>query len=180
MSIQRLVVLGAVILTGVLGSSGLAVQAQTSPPACPVALADTSDWVLSRNQDVGIELKHPADYREIHMDSRSDTSGVEMALWRNAVSTVEIHEPRGFWSGHRPNPSVAPCLLQMHSAVLRLHVERTVRTLWTGRDTVYFVAKGFFTPTGKPQMLVEIGAPDSTGLLEQMAILRTIRFLSER
>jgi hypothetical protein len=48
------------------------------------------------------------------------------------------------------------------------------------RDTVYFIAKGVFTPTGKPRMLVELGAPDSTGLLEQMALLRTIRFLQDR
>jgi hypothetical protein len=129
---------------------------------------------------VGIEIKHPADFREKHWESRSDTSGVALAFWRDAVSTVEFNEFQGFWAHQGPNPSVAPCLLQTRSAPLQLHLERTVRTLSTGRDTVYFVAKGIFTPAGKPRILVELAAPDSTELLEQMAMLRTIRFLHDR
>jgi hypothetical protein len=54
-----------------------------------------------------------------------------------------------------------------------------VSTLWDGRDTLYFAGKAIIAHTGKPSMLVDIGAPDSSGLLEQMAILRTIRFLHD-
>lgn len=172
--------LKALILTAFLGGGTLVAQDYAKPHECPVAPVDTSGWVLSRNDDVGIELKHPADYREIHFGSRSDTSGIAAAFWCSAASRIEFHEPRGFWSHHAPNRSVAPCLLRMRSAAVPLYIERTVTTQWNGRDTLYFVAKAVFTPPGKPQFLAEIGAPDSTGLLEQIMILRTIRFLTER
>jgi len=129
---------------------------------------------------VGIEIKHPADYPEKHWESRSDSSGIQLAFRRSAARRVEFNEFQGFWARRGPNPSVAPCLLRTRSAPLQLHIERTLTTLWTGRDTVYFVAKAVFRPAGRPRMLVELGAPDSTGLLEQMAMLRTIRFLRER
>jgi hypothetical protein len=146
---------------------------------CPVAQVDTSEWVLSRNQDVGIELKHPEDYREIRWGSRSDTSGAAVAYWRSAASTIDFHETSGLLPNRRPGQSVAPCLLHMRTAVLPLYIQRTVTTVWTGRDTVYFIAKGTFTLPGNRRILTEIGAPDSTGLLEQMAILRTIRFVHD-
>lgn len=174
--------LTSVAVVALLSGSRLGAQQQTEQTnarACPEVPADTSAWVTTTDRDVGIEIKHPADYREIHMGSRSDTAGLEMALWRHAVSRIEVHEPRGFWSNDKPNLSVAPCLVRMRSAILALHIERTLRRLWSGRDSVYFVAKGFLKPPGKPQMVVDLGAPDSTGLLEQMAILRTIRFVHD-
>jgi hypothetical protein len=164
--------------------SGNCVAAQgtatSSIRECPSAAVDTSAWLLTRDSAVGIEIKYPADYQEKHWESRSDSSGAQVAFWRDAVSTVEFNEFQGFWARRGPNPSVAPCLLRTRSAPLQLHLERTVRTLWTGRDTVYFVAKGVFRPAGRPRMLVELGAPDSTALLEQLAMLRTIRFLQDR
>ena len=42
----------------VLGVGGLAAQGQPKPPECPVAAIDTSAWVLTRDPDVGIEMKH--------------------------------------------------------------------------------------------------------------------------
>lgn len=178
MSLYR-TVLKTLMFGALLGGSTLIAQGEAKPRECPTALVDTSGWVRSSSQEVGIELKHPADYREIHWESRSDTSGVAVAFWRSAASRIDFHEPKGFWSNHRPNPSIAPCLLQMRSAAFPLHIERTVTTQWNGRDTVYFVAKGTFIPPGKPPILTEIGAPDSTALLEQLMILRTIRFIHD-
>ena len=172
------------VLLACAAVSGNCVAAQGTPTPsmreCPTAAADTSAWLLTRDSAVGIEIKHPTDYAEKHWESRSDSSGVQMAFWRDAVSRVEFNEFQGFWARRGPNPSVAPCLLRTRSAPLQLHLERTVRTLWTGRDTVYFVANGIFTPAGRPRMLVELGAPDSTALMEQLAMLRTIRFLQDR
>lgn len=163
--------------------SGIGVAQVPSKPKrreCPVVAVDTSAWVLTRDPAIGIEIKHPADYEAIHWGSRSDTSGVSIAFRRNAVSTININELQGFYSTRAPKASVQPCVLRMRSGVLALHVERTVSTRWDGRDTLYFASKAILTPTGKPRMLVDLGAPDSTALLEQMAILRTIRFLNGR
>ena len=170
------------LLACVVSGNGVAAQGTPTPSIreCPTGAVDTSAWLLTRDSAVGIEIKHPADYREKHWESRSDSSGVQVAFRRDAVSRVEFNEFQGFWARRGPNPSVAPCLLQTRSAPLQLHLERTVRTLWTGRDTVYFVAKGLFRPAGKPRILVELGAPDSTGLVEQLAMLRTMRFLRGR
>ena len=129
---------------------------------------------------MGIEISHPTDYREKHWESRSDPSGLALSFWRNAVSHIDFNEFRGSAAARGSKISGAPCLLRMRSGVMALHIERTVRTLWNGRDTLYFAGKAMFTPAGKPRMLVELGAPDSTGLLEQMAMLRTIRFLNDR
>jgi hypothetical protein len=179
MSMYRISLM-SVALACALVAKGVAAQGQPKPRDCPVGVVDTSAWMLTRDRGVGIEIKHPADYRAKHWESRSDTSGVTIAFWRNAASRIEFHELGGFWSTQGPKLSVPPCRLEMRSATLALHLERTVRTLWDGRDTLYFVAKGIFTPAGKPRVLVELGAPDSTGLLEQIAILRTIRFLKDR
>ena len=169
------------VLTCVVSGVGVAqVSAKPKPRECPVVAADTSAWVLTKDPDVGIEIKHPVDYRVKRWESRSDSSGVAIAFWRNAVSTIDINEFQGFYRRQGPPERVAPCVLRMRSGVLALHVERTARTLWDGRDTIYFATKAILTPTGKPRMLVDLGAPDSTALLEQMAILRTIRFLNDR
>jgi hypothetical protein len=174
--------LAGLMLASVLTVSGVASQGQPKPKPrrCPVVSVDTSAWMLARDPSVGIEIKHPADYREKHWESRSDSSGVALSLWRNAVSTIDFNEFHGFYTRRGPNPSVVPCRLAMRSGELALHVERSASTLPSGRDTLYYLAKGIFTPTGKPPMLFEINASDSTALLEQMAILRTIRFLNDR
>lgn len=169
--------LESLVFSCVLCVSGLAAQRQPKPPECPAAALDTSAWVLTKDPNIGIEIKHPADYREKHWESRSDTSGVTLAFWRNAVSTIDINEFQGFYSTRGPKESVPPCLLHTRSGDLSLHIENTTRRLWSGRDTLYIVGKAIIAPTGKPRMLLESGAPDSTGLLEQLMMLRTIRFL---
>jgi hypothetical protein len=169
------------VLTCVVTGAAVAqVPANARPRECPVVAADMSAWVTTKDPDVGIEIKHPADYEVKHWGSRSDSSGVSLAFRRNAVSTININELQGFYSTRGPKASVAPCVLRMRSGELALHVERTVSTRWDGRDTLYFASKAILTPAGKPRMLVDLGAPDSTSLLEQMAILRTIRFLNGR
>jgi len=161
----------------VLGVSGLAAQGQPKPPECPVAAIDTAAWVLTKDPAIGIEMKHPTDYREIHWTSRSDTSGVSLAFRRNAANTIDINEFQGFYSTRGPQPSVPPCLLRTRSGELALHVEPTYTINSDGSHSPYLIGKAIISPTGKPRMLVEIGAPDSTALFEQMMMLRTIEFL---
>lgn len=177
---MRTLSLAGFLLACVLNASGMPAQAQPTPHKCPTSQVDTSAWLLARDEGIGIEIKRPPDYREIHWGSRSDTSGAAWAFWRDASSRIEFNEFQGFYKTRGPNPTAPACRLEMRSGVLDLHIERTTSTLSSGRDTLYFLAKGIFRPLGKPPMLVEIGALDSTEFLEQFAALRTIRFLRDR
>ncbi len=148
---MRRISLKIALLAGVLSSIAIAQTPRTTTSRdCPTSSVDESSWVLARDSSTGIEMKHPADYREKRWESRSDTSGVTIAFWRNAVSRIEVNELQGFYRSRAPNASVAPCLIQTRSAPLQMHLERTTRKLWNGKDTVYFVGKGIVAPSGKP------------------------------
>lgn len=163
-----------------LGGRGVTAHGQATTPDCPIVRVDSSKWTLTRDSDIGIELKHPTDYEEKHWESRSDTLGADLGFIRSAGTTLEFHQMRGFWSTQGPNKSVAPCRLEMRSGVLTLYLERTYHVLSSGQHAPYFVGKGLFTPFGKPQTLAWAGALDSASLLEQLMILRTIRFLGRQ
>ena len=168
------------VLACILNALPVTAKGQSKPAECPAVRVDTSSWVAAVNEDVGIELKHPATYREKHWENRSDTVGIAFSFWRDAVHTIDFHEARGFWATRGPSQSAAQCLLTLRSAELRLRIERSLSTLPSGRDTVYFLAKAIFGSPGRPQMVVTVSAPDSTALLEELAILRTISFLRDR
>lgn len=160
------------------------VSAQSSPPPCPAARIDTSGWVSVRAEDVGIELSRPAEDEEKRWESRSDTLGADVEFWRRAVNTIGFHEVRGFWADKAKavptQPNVTPCQLSTRSSVLTIYVERGKRYLSSGRDTVSLNMRATFTPPGKREILIDAGASDSTRLLEQLAILRTIQFITDR
>lgn len=117
-------------------------------------------------------------YREKDWGSRSDSSSFSFALWRDAVSTVDFRQLRTPLS---ENDIVGvPCQLHTRAGLLQMRLARSTRKLYTGRDTVEFVGAGIFTTRGKMRLLVRIEAPDSVGMLEQLAILRTVHFLKDR
>jgi hypothetical protein len=166
-------VVGALIIAPTL------VYAQSSTPACPSAAVDTSGWVTATDFSVGVQLKHPADYREKHWESRSDTTDVNLAFWRNAVSTIEFHKPDAFGARRVP-PSAAPCILEMPTGTMPLYFGRQETVLYSGQRALYYTATGLLAVIGKPLLHVELDAPDSTGLMEQLAILQTMRVLRDR
>jgi len=149
-------------------------QSTAGPRACPTASEKTWDWVFARQQAAGFELAHPIGYREKNWESRSDSSVVSFALWRDAVTTVEFHQLRAPLN-ENDLPGIT-CELSTRSGSLPMRLERSTRKLYTGRDTVEFLGRGVFSTHTKMRMLVQIAAPDSMGMLEQLAILRTLHF----
>jgi len=171
------IALRTIVVLGVLSSGACVLPAQASKArTCPVGAIDTSRWAITRDPDLGIDIQHPDDYEEKHWSNRSDTSGVVMlSLRRSALSTIDFN---GFRSGAaRPTWT---CLLRTRSAILEVEIERSTAMLVGGRDTSLFIGRGHFTPYGKPRVYVEISSGDSASMLEQFAILRSIRFLNGR
>jgi hypothetical protein len=165
------------VLIGALSVGARVTQAQSKAGKCPSASADTASWMRDTSRDLGIEIQHPTDYRKKRWESRSDTTGIALSFWRYAVTRIDFNEFRGIYSGEGPDRSLPPCVLQMHGASMSLYIGRSPSTLPSGRDTLYYRARGLLSLPGKPRILVELNATDSTGILEQLTILRTIRVL---
>ena len=169
----------ALALLSTLNANRVAAQRQSStkPRECPSGSFHTSLWLRAREPALGIELARPFGYRAKHWESVSDTTGgVAISFWRDAANTIDFN---GLGS-RSIDRSLVPCLLHMRSGDLEVRIGRSTSTLADGRDTVCFIGRGTFTPIGMRSIWVEIGAMDSTALLEQLEVLRTIRFLRDR
>ena len=169
----------ALVLFGALNANAVAAQRQSDakPRECPSGSFQTSLWVPAREPDLGIELARPSDYQAHHWESVSDTSrGVAISFWRNAANTIDFN---GLGSTSRDR-SIVPCLIHLRSGDLEMRIERTTSKLSGGGDTTYFIGRGVITPVGMRLIHVQTGARDSTALLEQLEVLRTIRFLRDR
>src|SRR4051812_33228419 len=96
-----------------LGGHSVSVRAQSQPRECPAAALGTAAWVLSREDDIGIEIKHPADYEEHIWENRSDTAGVATSFWRRATSTINFHNFDSSWNTRGPKSLIPTCRLEM-------------------------------------------------------------------
>ena len=163
-------------LTMLAAGCTLAVLARSptrgGPPECPAASSSQLLWVTTTDRDVGVEISHPFAYDEKHWGSRTDSSRAAFSLWRDAVNGIDFNG-----IGRITITGTTPCVVQSKSGPFTMGLQRSPRRMPDGRDSIYFIGRGSFTPPGKKSVVVDISAEDSTEMLKQLAMLRTIRFV---
>lgn len=172
---------GVVLLACTVGAVGIPQPPIAAP--CWKVFSDTAGWRVLQSYSLGIEIRHPASYSRKFWESRSDSSTTSVDLRRDGrpIPSISLMPMTRLGAGHlvvSGQGTVRRCKVQTRSGPATLTLEETTRPIGPLEQVPLFIIRARLTSEDSTRDAVFYAiSTDSSGFKEQIAILRTFRFL---
>jgi len=177
----RVDVVNAVV--ALMVSTAAYVGAQVPPERCALTEMNTATWRTVQSYALGIEFSVPQNYVRKDWENRSDSTDVSLHFWRDGrpVNSVTISALNKLSAGHlvaTPEASTRTCAMDTRGGPLSITLEDTQRPIGGNEWAPHFEIKAQLSlPKSKATRVFYATSSDTTIRAEQLAILRSIRFL---
>jgi hypothetical protein len=150
---------------------------------CPAIIAETARWTSARSYAIGVEFKHPGDYRRMNWESRSENLPDFVDFWSNERPgrRVRLHrstrDSLARWAPAR-TPSALHCTLATRSGAAEAFLQRTTQSIGGDKRGPLFTVEVRLPAEDKFVVLFAGWSVDSVDFNEQVAMAQSLRLLN--